>query len=198
VIDEWFEETVKTHSRGEVKLIRYCDDLCICCEHESDAIRIRTTLTKRLAKFKLKLNEDKTKVVNFSKAAGNKSTFDFLGFTFYTGRSRKGFETVKVKTVGKRMGAKLKKVTQWMREVKNEYTLKELWKKFCIKLEGHVRYYGVSSNIKCIQTFIDKATKIVFKWLNRRSQRKSFSWERFGLFIEANPRPKARICYKLF
>jgi retron-type reverse transcriptase len=56
VIDEWFEGTVKRHCKGEVKLVRYCDDFCIFCEYESDATRIRTVLPKRLAKFKLKLN----------------------------------------------------------------------------------------------------------------------------------------------
>jgi RNA-directed DNA polymerase len=197
VIDEWFEGTVKAYCKGEVKLIRYCDDLVICCEYEWDAERIRTALTKHLAKFKLKLNEDKTKVVDFSKNKKGTS-FNFLGFTFYRGESREGFSMVKVKTEGERARTKLKKTTQWMRKVKDRYTLKTIWKTFCIAIEGHIQYYGVSFNVRNVKDFIYKATKIVFKWLNRRSQRKSFTLEKFELFIKANPLPRARICHKLY
>ena len=82
VIDEWIERIVKPRCRGRVNLYRYCDDAVICCQYESDAIRIKTALVKRLAKYKLKLNEEKTKMVNFCKTSGNKAAFDFLGFTF--------------------------------------------------------------------------------------------------------------------
>lgn len=198
VIDQWFETMVKTHCKGKVKLFRYCDDLCICCEYDSDAQRIKTALAKRLSKFKLKMNEDKTKLVEFSKNSNKPASFDFLGFTFYWGKSRDGYKIPKVKTSGKRLRAKLSNATQWIKEVRNKYRLKIIWKKLCIKIEGHIRYYGVSFNAKQLRLFIEETTKILFKWLNRRSQRKSFDWERFQLFIKANPLPKARICHKLF
>lgn len=197
VIDEWFEGTVKTHCRGAVKLVRFCDDFVICCEYETDAMRIKTALAKRLAKFKLKLNEDKTKVVNFSKN-NRRASFNFLGFTFYRGKSRGGFDIVKIKTEGKRMREKLKKTTQWMRQMKDKYTLKQIWRMLQVALEGYIQYYGVSFNVNKLQTFIFKVIRIVFKWLNRRSQRKSFTWEKFGLFIKANPLAKVRVCHKLY
>lgn len=197
VIDEWFEGTAKAHCRGAAKLVRFCDDFVICCEYETDAMRIKTALAKRLAMFKLKLNEDKTKIVNFSRK-NKRASFNFLGFTFYRGQSRAGFDTVKVKTEGKRMRNKLKKTAQWMRMVKDKYTLKQIWHMLRLALNGYIQYYGVSFNVRRVEVFIDKVTKIAFKWLNRRSQRKSFSWEKFELFIKANPLPRARVCHKLY
>jgi len=198
VIDLWFEEVVKMRCRGEVKLVRYCDDMVVACEYEKDAIRIKGALGKRLEKFKLKLNEEKTKIVKFDLNLKNKATFNFLGFTIYWGTSRNGVKVPKLKTMGKRMCAKLKRVMTWIKEVRNKYRLKEIWRMLILKLEGYIRYYGVSHNIRAINAFLQHAKDIVFKWLNRRSQRKSFNWEQFNLFIEANPLPKARVCHKLF
>ncbi|WP_417904825.1 hypothetical protein [Candidatus Tisiphia endosymbiont of Micropterix aruncella] len=96
------------------------------------------------------------------------------------------------------MRSKLKKVNQWAKEVRNQYKLKTIWQKFCIKLEGHIQYYGVSFNIKRIETFLYRTVQIMFKWLNRRSQKKSFTWEKFQLFLLANPLPRVRVCHKLF
>jgi RNA-directed DNA polymerase len=75
-------------------MFRYCDDAVIFCQHEKDAERIVTALAKRLAKYKLQLNEKKTKCVSFSKPLAERGmrqeTYDFLGFTFYLGRARSG------------------------------------------------------------------------------------------------------------
>ena len=198
VIDQWFEEVVKNHCRGEVKLVRYCDDLIIACEYEQDAMRIREALDKRLNKFQLKLNKEKTRIVKFDRNSSNKASFDFLGFTFYWGKSKDWYTVPKVKTIGKRMRAKLKRVTAWIKEIRNKCKLKEIWAMLALKLKGHIQYYAVSFNIRAVNTFINQAIRIVFKWLNRRSQKKSFNWEKFKLFIKANPLPKVRICHKLF
>lgn len=156
-------------------------------------------MAKRLIKFKLALNEEKTKLVSFSKSKSKKGVrqgiFDFLGFTFYLGKSRRGIIIPKVKTSGKRLRAKLKRVNEWAKRIRNQCPLKIIWKAFCTKLRGHIQYYGVSFNLRSVQTFIDKAKKIIFKWLNRRSQRRSFDWERFRLFVERFPLPSARIVH---
>lgn len=202
VIDQWFEETVKTHCSGRVELFRYCDDGIICCQYEKDAYRIKVALAKRLAKYKLKLNEDKTKLVSFSKLAYNRGikqqAFDFLGFTFYLGKSRKGVTIPKVKTSGKRMRSKLKRVNEWARKVRSQYRLMQIWEMFCTKLKGHIGYYGVSFNVDRTDVFLDDATKILFRWLNRRSQKKSFDWCRFNLFLQKYPLPKARVVHPLY
>jgi len=201
-IDIWIEEMVKPACKGSVTLFRYADDGVICCELEADAMRIRRTLAKRLEKFKLQLNEDKTKLIPFDKkeaARGVKQgTFDFLGFTFYWGKARSGWTIPKLKTKAKTMRAKLKKVNEWAKQIRHKKPLKEIWAIFKAKLRGHIQYYGVSHNAKNVNIFLCKATRIVFKWLNRRSQRKSFSWEKFQRFIRSDPLPRGKITHPLF
>jgi hypothetical protein len=104
----------------------------------------------------------------------------------------------KLKTKGKTLNAKLVKIAKWARENRSKAPLKQLWKTFCAKLRGHIQYYGVSFNISRTQTFVWGATKVMFKWLNRRSDKKSFTWAQFRLFLKRYPPPEARICHKLF
>ena len=172
------------------------------CRYEEDAKRIKNVLAKRLSKYNLALNEEKTKMVNFSKSKSRQGikqeAFDFLGFCFYLGKSRKGVTIPKLKTSGKRYRSKLNRVAEWAKGIRNKAKLGDIWKIFCSKLRGHVQYYGVSFNSKMVENFLDEARKIIFKWLNRRSQRKSFSWEKFSLYVEANPLPTAKIVHRLF
>ena len=202
IIDVWIEETVKPLTEGTIKAFRYADDLVICCQYNKDAIRVRKALGKRLEKYKLKLNEEKTKMVTFSKRKtqqGTKQeTFDFLGFTFYLGRSLNGRVIPKLKTIGKRYRSKLKKVNEWARQIRNKGKLSDIWKLYCAKLRGHIQYYGVSFNMKAISKFSHETKRILFKWLNRRSQRKSFDWKKFELFIKKHPAPTLKIYHKLF
>lgn len=174
----------------------------ICCGWHGDAERIKVALVKRLAKFNLSLNEEKTKLVSFSKVQTRKGVkqgvFDFLGFTFYLGRSRKGNVVPKVKTSGIRLRSKLTKVNLWARRVRNRARLPDIWKTFQAKLAGHIRYYGVSFNAKRLEKFLYQATRILFKWLNRRSQRKSFSWDQFNCFMQTFPLPQVRIYHRLY
>jgi RNA-directed DNA polymerase len=201
-IDTWIEEMVKPHCKGKIAAFRYADDMVICCQYDTDAQRIRRTLVKRLEKFKLQLNEEKTKLVPFDKIQASKGikqgTFDFLGFTFYCGVSLGKRIIPKLKTKGKTFRAKLKKVNEWCKQIRNQIPLKEIWRTFKAKLRGHVQYYGVSHNAIWVKKFLDEARKIMFKWLNRRSQMKSFTWEQFDKFVERNPLPAARIVHRLF
>ena len=201
VIDVWMEEVVKPHCAGKVAWFRYADDMVICCEYERDALRVRKALAGRLARYRLALNEQKTRLVDYTRPRNGHprpGVFDFLGFTFYWGRSRKGAPLPKVKTSGKRLSAKLKAVNAWGRTIRSRYPLNYIWAVFCAKLRGHIQYYGVSFNTRAVQTFLMKATRILFKWLNRRSQRRSFNWEQFNLFLMANPLPRATVCHALF
>lgn len=202
VIDEWFQKVVKQHCRGEVEIFRYCDDAVICCQNEGDAERIVKALAKRLAKYKLQLNEEKTRCVRFSRREASQGvrqeTFDFLGFTFYLGLARKGYFIPMVKSSGKRLRAKLKKVNEWARKAIHQYKLMDLWRIFCAKLRGHIQYYAVSFNGKYVNRFLETAKRMIFKWLNRRSQRRSFNWEQFSAFLLTNPLPVVRVKHALF
>ncbi len=202
VLDEWIEKVVKEHCKGKVEIFRYCDDGVICCRYEADAERIRTALAKRLEKYKLRLNEEKTKMAKFSKVKAKlgekQGSFDFLGFTFYLGRSKKGLLIPKLKSCGKRIRSKLKKVNEWCKSIRNKYKLKTIWELFCSKLRGHIQYYGVTFNTTAVRNFVRSSVNIMFKWLNRRSQRRSFDWDKYQLFIKQNPLPKVRVYHNLF
>lgn len=201
-IDEWICDMIRPYLKRKVRLFRYADDAIICCEYAEDATKIRETLGKRLARFNLHLNEEKTKEVNFSKSGAAKGerqgTFDFLGFTFYWGKSLRGHIVPKLKTVRKRFRSKLKKVNEWAKLHRNRMKFVPLWKRFCSKLAGHCQYYGVSHNFDEVSLFFKEAVRIFFKWINRRSQRKSFTWEKFGCFLRRHPPPRPRIVHRLF
>ena len=180
---------------------RWPTHLIICCRDKRDAERVQRALEQRLKKFGLELNAEKTKTIKFNKRevpAIKQDVFDFLGFTFYIRRSRKGYIHVAIKTARERFYSKLRKVKMWCKENRSKKKLLELWKIFCSKLRGHVQYYGVSLNTDGVHCFIQQATKIFFKWMNRRSQKKSFNWEQFSKFLESFPAPKAKICHRLF
>jgi len=202
VIDVWVKEMVIPNCKGTVSLFRYADDAVICCQYKTEALRIKEALSKRLEKFKLQLNEEKTKLVSFDKEEVmrgiKQETFDFLGFTFYLGKSRAGRILPKLMTRAKSLKAKLNKVTEWIKKERCRSPLKIIWKTFQAKLRGHIQYYGVSFNKEKVEDFIHHATRIVFKWLNRRSQHKSFTWEKFRLFMELNPLPVMTIKHRLF
>jgi len=202
VIDCWFEDVVKKHALKPVKLFRYCDDIVICCDDAQDAERIKRALKGRLEKYSLELNLEKTRTVAFNKRAferGEKQgTFDFLGFTFYLAHSRGGNVTVKLKTSRKRLRSKLQKVTEWMKSHRHSLRLKSLWLLFTAKLAGHARYFGVSFNSASVSQFLHAARRIFFKWINRRSQKKSFTWEKFDLFTKRYPLPKVKVHHPLF
>ena len=201
-IDIWIEKMVKPNCKGKVRLFRYADDAIICCQYDGDAKRIREALLKRLGKYKLELNKEKTKQIPFDKklvAQGiEQGTFDFLGFTFYWGKAKSGRIIPKLKTKAKTMKAKLNKVKEWIKEIKDRKQLSQIWKTFIAKLRGHINYYGVSHNSENVSKFLHEAERIVFKWLNRRSQRKSFTWEQFAKYIKSHPLPTVRIVHRLF
>ena len=202
VIDTWFEAVVKRHCTGQVALYRYADDAVICCQDARDAERILRALRQRLAKYHLRLNEEKTRLVPFATQAARRGepqgAFEFLGFIFYWGRSRKGVAIPKMKTSGKRLRTKLTRVKEWARTVKDTVPLPILWNTFCAKLRGHIQYYGVSFNLAHVRRFLHGATRILWKWLNRRSQRRSMNWDQFHRFLKTHPLPRAKIYHALF
>lgn len=191
----------KPNCYGRVEYFRYCDDIIICCERQSDSQRIRKGIGERLRRFSLTLNEEKTKVVNFSRFQSpsevKKAKFDFLGFSFYLSQSRKGKLIPKLRTIGKRFRNKLNDVAQWCRRNRHRGRLLGIWRTFVRKLQGHVNYYAVSYNGPNVKRFITAAVRIFFKWMNRRGQKRSFNWEQFQLFLKRFPPPKPNIRHNL-
>lgn len=200
VLDVWFESVVKLHCKGNAWLFRYADDAIACFELEEDARRYNEFLPKRMAKFGLKVSKEKSKIVHFCRCSpkDKNGTFDFLGFTYYMGTSRKERCIPKVKTSKKKFRAKLHRVSEWIKKARDSKRLAWIWNTFRAKIRGHIQYYSVSFNLHSVRNFLHKAMWIIIKWLNRRSQRKSFTWEKFSLFEKQFPMPKVCIVHRLF
>ena len=202
-LDIWFERRFRKTCTGTARLIRYADDFVVCFATQADAERFRLELTERLAQFGLEVEPTKTKVVAFGPHAEKRAqqegkdkpeTFDFLGFTHYcsTARNGKRFRMKRV-TARKKFRAKLAALKQWLKDTRAKMRTVALWDKFREKLRGHFAYYGVTDNSSGIARFYEEAKKLLFKWLNRRSQRKSMTWEQFKLMNQRFPLPPPRI-----
>lgn len=132
-----------------------------------------------------------------TRGEGRPETFDFLGFTFYCGKSKRGYHCVKLKTNAKKFRQKVCDTKKWL-YVNRHIFLKELIGTLNLKLVGHFRYYGVSNNGKDIQTFKHLVQQYLFKTLNLRSQKKSYTWDGFIEMLRYYPLAKTRIYVKLF
>lgn len=206
VLDLWFEKRVKPQAEGYMEMVRYCDDYVVCCETESDAKNFLEGMRKRFATFGLRVAEDKTKILAFGrnvwyqrqKRKEKVETFDFLGFTHYCKKSRKGKFIMGHKTSKTNLSRKLKETKEWLKKICNYLPLKEWWKTVQLKLLGHYNYFGISGNYASLKKFYRAIGRMLFKWINRRSQRKSMTWSRYRQYLEMNPLPKPRICYELY
>ncbi|MCT2536954.1 group II intron reverse transcriptase/maturase [Aquibacillus koreensis] len=197
VLDLWFAKVVKKHLKGQAYMVRYADDFVCCFQYKSEADAFYSALIQRLQKFKLEVAEDKTKIITFGRFAeedGKRNgrdkpdTFDFLGFTHYCGKSKHGKFRVKRKTSRKKVNAKLKQQKEWLK-ANRTMDIRDIMDRLRRSLNGYYNYYCITDNLRAVQTFLDRVRKLLFKWMNRRSQRKSFSWDKFNLFLRKYPLP---------
>jgi len=186
-LDLWFERRFKRTCRGVAYYFRYADDFLACFQYREDAERFLKELGQRLAQFQLELETTKTRLLEFGRFAEERArrrgerpgTFDFLGFTHYCGHTRNGHFKVKRKTSGKKYRAKLKETKEWLQRERSRTKQGELLKQAKQKLAGHLNYYAITDNGKMCYQFSRQVTQLVYKWLNRQSQRSSYNWVRF-------------------
>jgi group II intron reverse transcriptase/maturase len=203
VLDLWFEKRVKPHMSGTCRLVRYADDFVCMVQDRRDAESLETMLRERFAKFGLTLHPEKTRTISFGRyerehahRQGRKAhTFDFLGFTHYCGRSRQGNFLLGRKTSGKKFRKACKELNTWLKQVRSVLPLSQIWPALAAKLRGHYGYYGVSGNSRKIRQFGYVTIRAVYKWLNRRSQRRNFTWKTFNAYLTHYPLPRPRIGY---
>jgi group II intron reverse transcriptase/maturase len=201
ILDKWFEERVKPQMKGYAQMVRYADDFVVCFQSEREAKGFAEALKERLGRYGLKVSESKSKIIEFGRYAWQRAqqqgkrpeTFDFLGFTHYGDKTRRGKYKVGRKTSQKKYRQKVKAINQWIKKVRNLLPLKEWWKMLWVKLVGHYRYYGISGNLQSLRMFYTEASKLAYKWINRRSQKKSFTFGQHRRFKEHNPLPKPKI-----
>ena len=206
VLDLWFEKRIKPQLRGQAYLVRYADDFVCMTQYADDARHIECALRERFAKFDLELHPQKTRTISFGRyerenadRQGRKAnTFNFLGFTHYCDKSRKGWFKVGRKTSRKKFRAKCKQMNIWLGNIRNCMKAKEWWPILQAKLRGHYQYYGVSGNMRSMNRFYALTIRMVFKWLNRRSQRKSFGWKSFYEYLERHPLPRPKVVHNMY
>ena len=201
VLDLWFEKGVKPNIQGEGYIVRYADDFVCGFQYEEDARNFLKALVHQLAKYSLKINSDKSKIIQFGRFAeedrakkglGKPETFDFLGFTHFCSQSRIGRFRVKRKTSRKKFQAKIVSFKEWIKANRHK-ELTEIFTTVKAKLIGHYRYYGITDNSRMITRYRFEVEKLLFKWLNRRSQRKSFTFDQFNRYLERYPLPNPKI-----
>ena len=206
VLDLWFEKVVRKEMRGYADIVRYADDFIICVQYKDDAERIFLRLKQRLNKFGLKLSEGKTKTIEFGRYAGTNAkqrgkkpgTFEFLGFIHYCDKTRKGGFKVGRKTSRKKFNAKIKEMTIWVKSIRNTTKIRKWWPILCTKLRGHFQYYGVSGNQRGLRRFYFMVIGLVYKWVNRRSQKRSFNWPQFKKYLLTYPLAKPKIYHNFY
>ena len=206
VLDQWFNNTVAHHISGYCEIVRYADDFICLVQFENDANKILRALQNRFNRYKLQLHPDKTRVFSFGRLEKDNSisnnrkanTFDFLGFTHYCDKTRKGHFKVGRKTSAKKFRAKAKDLNLWLKKIRNQVLTKDWWRILSLKLQGHYEYYGISENYLSIYKFYKLAVKLAKKWMNRRSQKKTMSWDKTISYLVLHPLPKPSIRHNFY
>ncbi len=202
VLDTWFEDVVQPRMRGAAHLVRFADDAVIVFAREDDARRVAAVLSKRLAKYGLRLHPEKTRLVPFGRPRsgspkGRPGTFDFLGFTHFWGKSRRETPVVRRKTARDRYTRSLRAVRHWCR-VNRHLPIVEQQRVLSRKLSGHYAYYGITGNAPALQRYLFEVRRAWQKWLDRRSHRARMTWDRFARLTDRYPLPPARVVHSIY
>jgi len=207
VLTLWFQYIIAKECKGECFLVVYADDFIAGFQYPWEAERFYEQLRSRMAKFGLELEENKSRIVESGrylaslKAKRGESTrlgtFDFLGFTFYCGRTTKGNPWIMPKTSSKKFRQKVKEIKIWLYNNK-EQKLGKLMYMLNVKLVGHYRYYGISFNSRMISNYKQQVRELLYKVLNRRSEKKSYTREGFIEMMKYYKLVNPKIYYSLF
>lgn len=206
VVDEWFAKEIKPRMKGQGYVVRYCDDFVILVQYKDEAEMILKELKERLKGNGLEANAQKTHAISFGRyekenaqrTGRRANTFDFLGITHYIGTSRWGKFKVGRKTSKKRFRRSCVAMNRWLSSMRNRLSLKELWGQLKAKMNGHYAYYGVSDNSRSLNGYYQIVKRMIFKWINRRSQRTSMNWSKFTAYLKRFPLPKPRIVHRFY
>ena len=201
----WFKEKMQPSFRGYSGLTVYADDFVVVFQYKDDAERFYEHLKKRMEHFGMALEENKTRLIEFGRFAeercakkGRKpQTFTFLGFTHYCSHGRNGKFRVKRKTSKKKFAKKCKEVHRIIRDMRTR-RLAVIIKKMNQILVGYYHYYGITDNIDSLRNFRRQMRKSLFKWLNRRSQKKSYTWEQFDDMLRTYPLAEPKIYVSVY
>lgn len=185
----WFEKVIRKRCRGRAYLCVYADDFVCAFERHEDATEFYKELGKRLGKFGLTLSPEKTNIIDIGQ---RENAFDFLGFEFRLAKTRK--RMIRIRTSRKKLQSSKKRFKEWCKEMRN-MPVNELIKALNRKLRGYFNYYGIWGNYKSLSVFYECVLQTLYKWLNRRSQKRSYTWEGFLQMLRELRLIKPRIVY---
>lgn len=204
VLDLWFERDIKPRLKGHARLIRYADDFVVGFERPDDAQRVLEVLHKRTAKYGLTLHPAKTRLIPFMRprfgqnGRSGPGTFDFLGFTMYWCRTRRGGWRLGMKTRKAKVQRFLTDLGEWCRRHRH-LSLKDQHAALSRRLRGHFQYFGVNGNARSLQQVRYRTERLWLKWLWRRSQRgQRLTWKRFRAYLKAHPLPQPRVYVQIW
>ena len=202
----WFKEKIQPRLRGFSGLVVYADDFVVCFQHRSEAKIFYEHLKKRMAFFSLEMEESKTRLINFGRFAtinrrdkgeGKPDTFTFIGFTHYCSTGRNGQFRVKRKTSKKKFAKKCRELNITIRDMR-VWRLADIIRKLNQILVGYYHYYGITDNSRSLELMYHHVRRMLFYWLNRRSNRKSYSWEGFNDMMKNFPLAKPKIYVNIY
>jgi hypothetical protein len=201
LLDLWFRWVIRKQCRGEAYYFRFADDFLACFQYKMDAEHFMRKLAPRLKEFSLELAEEKTQCIEFGRFArenarkcGKKpKEFTFLGFTHYCGKTKKGYFKVKRRTGRKKLCSKINEFKDWARRSRNILKKGEMLRRAKARVVGHLNYYAITDNAKACDTYVYHVTRILRKWLNRKSHKKSYTWEGYLQALEWVRWPRAYI-----
>lgn len=201
----WFREKVRPSLRGYADIVVYADDFVFCFQYREEAEQFYERLRHRMKHFGLEPEERKSRLIEFGRYAeerrrqeGKKpETFTFLGFTHYCSRSRNGKFRVKRKTSRKKFAKKCREVHRKIREMRT-IPVPHIIKKLNQLLVGYYHYYGITDNSKGITDFCYRVRRSLFYCLNRRSQKKSYTWDAFNDMLKVYPLARPKIYVSIY
>ena len=202
----WFKERVQPICRGYSGLVVYADDFVACFQYKDEAEQFYEHLKSRMRHFGLEMEENKTRLIRFGRFAeedrkargeGKPETFDFLGFTHYCSQSRGGWFRVKRKTSKKKFAKACRNFNQKIKSMRT-WKLRAIFEKVNQMLVGYYHYYGITDNGHSLDSLKYRVERSLFYWLNRRSQKKSYTWEQFHDVLKIFPLAKPKIYVNMY
>jgi len=187
VIDLWFQSVSRSHIKGRAEMVRYADDMVFTFESMRDAKRFYDALPKRLAKFGLEMHTEKSSIIpaghvaalRADKAKRRLPTFNFLGFTCYWGKSRRGYWTLRFTSRRDRAASKLKGLKDFLRKNLTTRDTPSVIKTVIRVVRGWVNYHCISYNGRKVNSFLENCKRQLLRWFNRRGGKKRMTWHKF-------------------
>ena len=201
VLDLWFSRRFLKQCRGQAYYFRFADDFVACFQYQADASRFESQLPNRLAGFGLEVAAEKTRCIAFGRFARNHAQqrgqkpaeFTFLGFTHYCGKTRNGYFKLKRRTSRKKLGQSLRKFSEWSNKARRTMRKGEMLRSARRRVQGYLNYYAITDNADRCDYYVHRVKRILFKRLNRKSQRKAYTWDSFSQALAYVGWPSVRI-----